>query len=110
GEGPVTADLKTLAIESLSGAIFDLAPGETLTRLLADIEVLGKAFTALPINLPGTAYANGLKARDRILALLEEIASRHISSPPAQADGLSRILAAAREAGAPLDAKTAARE
>lgn len=110
GQGPVTADLKTLAIESLSGAIFDLGPGEELTRLLADNAVLGKAFVALPINLPGTAYANGLRARDRILALLEVIAQRHIDSPPAQPDGLSRILAAAKDAGAPLDAKTAARE
>src|SRR5271165_6899859 len=86
GQGPVTADLKTLAIESLSGAIFSLAPGEDLSRLLADIAILGTAFVALPINLPGTAYANGLKARDRILALLEEIARRHIDAPPAQPD------------------------
>lgn len=110
GEGPVTADLKTLAIELLAGAILGLEPGEELTRLLADNAILGSAFVALPINLPGTAYSNGLKARDRILALLEEIAQRHINSPPAEPDGLSRILAAAREAGAPLDARTAARE
>ncbi len=110
GEGPVTADLKTLAIESLSGAIFDLQPGEELTRLLADNAILGKAFVALPINMPGTAYTKGLQARDRILVLLEEIARRHIDSPPAKPDGLSRILAAAKDAGAPLDSKTAARE
>ncbi|MGZ5131951.1 MAG: cytochrome P450 [Caldimonas sp.] len=110
GQGPVTADLKTLAIESLSGAIFGLEPGEELTRLLADNAILAKAFVALPIDLPGSAYAKGLQARDRILALLEQIVRRHVDSPPARPDGLSRILAAAREAGAPLDAPTAARE
>jgi cytochrome P450 len=110
GQGPVTSELKTLAIESLAGAIFGLEPGDELTRLLADNAILAKAFVALPINLPGTVYAKGLQARDRILALLEEIVRRHIDSPPAQADGLSRILAAAKEAGAPLDAGTAARE
>jgi cytochrome P450 len=110
GQGPVTAELKTLAIESLAGAIFGLEPGEELGRLLADNAILAKAFVALPINLPGTAYAKGLQARDRVLALLEEIVRRHIDSPPAQPDGLSRILAAAKAAGAPLDAKTAARE
>jgi cytochrome P450 len=110
GQGPVTAELKTLAIESLAGAIFGLEPGPELTRLLADNAILAKAFVALPINLPGTDYARGLQARDRILALLEEIVRRHIDSPPAPPDGLSRILAAAREAGTPLDAKTAARE
>jgi cytochrome P450 len=110
GQGPVTADLKTLAIESLSGAIFGLEPGSELTRLLADNAILAKAFVALPISLPGTAYSKGLQARDRLLALLGQIAQRHIDSPPARPDGLTRILAAAREAGAPLDARTAARE
>jgi cytochrome P450 len=109
-QGSVTAELKTLAIQSLAGAIFGLEPGEELTRLLADNAVLAKAFVALPINLPGTAYARGLQARDRILALLEEIVRRHVESPPARPDGLSRILVAAKEAGAPLDANTTARE
>src|SRR5664279_1040534 len=109
GEGPVTAELKTLAIEALAGAIFGLEPGEELTRLLADNAILAKAFVALPIGLPGTAYTKGLQARDRILALLGEIAQRHIDSPPARPDGLSRILAAAKAAGAPIDAQTAAR-
>lgn len=110
GQGPVTAELKTLAIESLAGAIMGLEPGEELTRLLADNAILARAFVALPINLPGSAYAKGLLARDRILALLEAIVQRHIDAPTASPDGLSRILAAAKEAGAPLDAKTAARE
>ena len=110
GQGAVTAELKTLAIESLAGAILDLEPGEELARLLADNAILAKAFVALPINLPGTAYAKGLQARDRIVALLEEIVQRHIDAPPARPDGLARILAAARQADSPLDARTAACE
>lgn len=110
GQGPVTAELKTLAIESLAGAIMGLAPGEELTRLLADNAILAKAFVALPINMPGSAYARGLQARDRILALLEAIVQRHIDAPSALPDGLSRILAAAKESGTPLSAKTAACE
>ena len=109
-EGPVTAELKSLAIESLAEAVLGLTPGEELTQLLADNTILAKAFVALPVNLPGTPFAKGLRARDRILTLLEAVVQRHIDSPPARPDGLSRILAAAREAGAPLDAKTAARE
>jgi cytochrome P450 len=110
GQGPVTAELKTLAIESLAGAILGLEPGEELTRLLADNAILAKAFVALPINLPGTAYARGLEARDRILALLERVVRRHVDSPPTPPDGLSRILAAANEEGAPLEPRTAACE
>ena len=110
GQGPVTAELKTLAIESLAGAIMGLERGEELTRLLADNAILAKAFVALPIGLPGTAYTKGLQARDRILALLEAIVRRHVDAPPAQPDGLSRILAAAKDAGAPLDPRVAACE
>jgi cytochrome P450 len=110
GQGPVTAELKTLAIESLAGAILGLEPGDALAQLLADNAILARAFVALPIGLPGTAYTKGLQARDRILALLDKLAQRHIDAPPARADGLARILAAAEAAGAPLDSKTAARE
>jgi cytochrome P450 len=102
--------LKTLAIESLSGAIFGLESGEELTRLLNDNAIHAKAFVALPISLPGTPYAKGLRARDRILALLEGIVRRHVNSPPTPPDGLSRILSSAKEAGTPLDSITAARE
>jgi brassinosteroid-6-oxidase 2 len=83
---------------------------DELARLLADNAILAKAFTALPIGLPGTAYTQGLQARDRILALLTRVAERHLAAPEKHADGLSRILAAAQAAGAPLDAATAARE
>ena len=111
GEGPVTAELKTLAIESLAEAVMGLEPGgDELMRLLAENAILAEAFVALPINLPGTAFAKGLRARDRILALLEAVVQRHIDAPPAPPDGLARILSAAKAAGAPLDARTAARE
>lgn len=84
--------------------------GDELSRLLADNAVLARAFVALPLNLPGTDFARGLRARDRILALLEGVAQRHIDSPAARPDGLSRVLAAAKQEGKPFDAKTAARE
>lgn len=110
GEGPVTADLKTLAIESLASAIMGLERGAELDHLLADNAILAKAFVALPIALPGTAYTKGLQARDRILVLLEAVVRRHVDSPPAPADGLARILATAKDAGSPLDPRTAACE
>ena len=110
GQGPVTKDLKIFAIEFLASAILGLEHGDELTRLLADNAILAKALVALPINLPGTTYAKGLEARDRIFALLEGVVRRHIDSPPTRVDGLTRILSAAKDAGAPLDAKTAARE
>src|SRR3989442_8738015 len=68
GEMAVTEDLRRLAIEGICGAILGLDPGDELRRLLDDYGRVGAAFVGLPVDLPGTAYRAGLKARDRILA------------------------------------------
>jgi len=108
GELAVTHDLKRLAIESICGAVLGLEPGDELRQLLDDYDRLGAAFAALPVNLPGTAYRKGLKARDRILKVLREQVRKHQQAP--RNDGLSRILAAATAAGEPLPIETAALE
>ena len=111
GEGPVTAVLKTLAIESLSGAIFDLQPGEELTRLLADNAILEQSVRrAADQHARDRLYIGPASARSDPCA--PRRASHGVTSirRRAKPDGLSRILAAAKDAGAPLDAKTAARE
>ncbi len=104
----VTEDLKRLAIEALCGCVLGLEPGDELRRLLDDYGRVGAAFAGLPIDLPGTAYRSGLKARDRILAVLREQVRKHQQRPGS--DGLSRILAAASAAGEPLTVETAALE
>jgi cytochrome P450 len=108
GEMAITEDLKQLAIEAICGAILGLGPGDELRRLLDDYGRVGAAFVGLPIDLPGTAYRAGLKARDRILAVLREQVRKHEQQPGT--DGLSRILATASAAGEPLAIETAARE
>ena len=108
GEMAVTEDLKRLAIESICGTVLGLEPGPELRQLLDDYGRVGAAFVGLPVNLPGTAYAAGLKARDRILAVLREQVRKHEQQPGT--DGLSLILAAAKATGDPLPVETAARE
>jgi cytochrome P450 len=108
GEMAITEDLKRLAIEGICGAVLGLEPGDELRQLLDDYGRVGAAFVGLPIDLPGTAYRAGLKARDRILAVLREQVRKHEQQP--RNDGLSRILGAAMAAGEPLPIDTAARE
>src|SRR2546425_2949449 len=108
GEMAITEDLKRLAIEGICGAVLGLEPGNELRQLLDDYGRVGAAFVGLPIDLPGTAYRAGLKARDRILAVLREQVRKHQRQPGT--DGLSRILAAASAAGEPFPIETAALE
>ncbi|HEX4620027.1 MAG TPA: cytochrome P450, partial [Myxococcaceae bacterium] len=107
GETAITPDLKALAIETICGAVLDLKPGPELDQLLADYRQVMLAFASLPINLPGTAYRTGLKARDRVLAALEAQVAAHAQR---RGDGLSRILSAAEAAGEPISVRIAARE
>jgi cytochrome P450 len=107
GETAITQDLKALAIETICGAVMGLQPGPELNRLLADYHQIALAFASLPINLPGTAYRAGLKARDRVLEALKAQVAAHAQR---RDDGLSRILSAAEAAGEPLSVETAARE
>jgi len=108
GEMAITEDLKRLAIEGICGTVLGLDPGDELRQLLDDYGRVGAAFVGLPVDLPGTAYRAGLKARDRILAVLREQVRKHAQHPGT--DGLSRILAAASAAGEPLPIETAALE
>ena len=114
GEGPVTADLKALAIEAVTGCVMGVAPGPDLDALLADYSLILQAASALPIPLPGTAYSAGLAARDRILTRLAAIVAAHQEAAGVGAatsnDGLSRILAARAADGSQLTAGQAARE
>jgi cytochrome P450 len=85
-------EFKRLALEGIAACLFGLGAGPAMDALLGDYQTLMKGFTGLPVNVPGTAYAAGLKARDRILVRLAELAAEREKSPTD--DGVSRLLAA----------------
>jgi cytochrome P450 len=85
-------EFKRLALEGIAACLFGLGPGAAMDALLGDYQTLMKGFTGLPVNVPGTAYSAGLKARDRILARLEELVTEREKAPTD--DGVSRLIAA----------------
>ena len=109
GRGPsrVLDDLKLLAIRGICTNVLGAGEAE-ISRLVADYSFVFRAFTALPIPLPGTAFTKGLQARDRILALYERLVAAHQQAPGD--DGLSRILAAAAPDGTRMTPRQAALE
>jgi retinoid hydroxylase len=91
GELAWLPELKRLAVDGILRSVFGMEPGAEMDAMLADYRAVTAGFTGLPINLPGTKFNTGLKARDRILARLRASIDAHLANP--KEDGLSILLA-----------------
>jgi cytochrome P450 len=85
-------ELKRLALEVICAAVMGIPPGPRTEALRRDYQLVLRAFSALPIPVPGTAFSRGRAAMARIMAIFEEAVREHQAEP--RDDGLSRILAA----------------
>ena len=94
-------ELKRLSIEVICTTVIGMEPGDEMDRLREDYGVLTAGFTALPIDLPGTRYRRALRARDRILAVLERRVRERRAAPAG--DGLGRMLSARTAEGVTLE-------
>jgi retinoid hydroxylase len=90
-------ELKRLSIEVICATVMGIPPGAETEALRADYQLVLRAFSHLPVPLPGTAYSRGRAALARILARFEAAIADHRREP--RDDGLSRILAATDGAG-----------
>jgi len=90
-------ELKRLSIEVICATVMGIPPGAETEALRADYQLVLRAFSHLPVPLPGTAYSRGRAALARILARFEAAIADHRREP--RNDGLSRILAATDGAG-----------
>jgi len=85
-----------------------LEPGPVVDRLVDRYGVVIAGLAALPIDLPGTGYRKGLRARDEILQILRDQVRRHREEK--LDDGLGRMLAAKMPDGTTLQDEEAVRE
>jgi retinoid hydroxylase len=92
GEFRAADRFKTLALETIGKSIFGLDPGPELDIIIREFATLTAAFSALPIDLPGTKFRKALAAKERIFDVLRAVIRRHHETP--HDDGLGRILAA----------------
>src|SRR5579864_6315360 len=90
-------ELKRLSIEVICATVMGIPPGAETEALRADYQLVLRAFSHLPVPLPGTAYSRGRAALARILARFAAAIADHRREP--RHDGLSRILAATDGAG-----------
>jgi cytochrome P450 len=90
-------EFKRLSIEVICAAVLGMPPGAETDALRADYQHVLRAFSHLPVPLPGTAWSRGRAALARIMARFEAAIADHRRQP--RDDGLSRILAATDGAG-----------
>lgn len=92
GEVKWLDELKRLAVDGILRSVFGIEPGPTMDAMLEDYNAITRGFTGLPIDLPGTDFRSGQKARDRIFERLRAAIDERTKAPGD--DGLSRLLAA----------------
>jgi len=108
GEIGWSDELKRLAIETLGAVFASIDSGPELAALVKRCERIAEAFTSLPIPLPGTAYSNGVRAKNESLAYYRDLVRAHRAG--LYDDGLSRLLAAGASDGKPMTDDDAAGE
>ena len=108
GESTLTEDLKGLALEVIARTMVGSDGGAKFAENVADFKVMVKAFTAIPVPIPGTAYAKAKAAQARIFGRYRKILAERVAKPTD--DGLSRMLAKTSEDGARIAGEDALKE
>lgn len=66
-------ETKKITFEILVRVLLSIEPGEEMNLLKREFEEFIKGLICLPINLPGTTLYNSLKAKKRLLGMLNKI-------------------------------------
>ncbi|MDB4931853.1 MAG: cytochrome [Myxococcaceae bacterium] len=108
GESTLTGDLKDLALEVIARTMVGSDGGAEFAENVRDFKVMVKAFTALPIPVPGTAFAKAKAAQGRIFDRYRKVLAERQARPTG--DGLSRMLAKPADDGARIAGEDALKE
>jgi len=66
--------------------------GEEQEKFRANFKVISSSFASLPLKVPGTAFHRGLKARNRMYAMLDQVISRRRDGGEVRSDFLQTLL------------------
>lgn len=73
-------------LKVIANMLVSLEPeGEEQEKFRANFKVISSSFASLPLKLPGTAFHEGLKARNRMYAMLDDVIARRRASADAGA-------------------------
>ncbi|CAD6207529.1 unnamed protein product [Miscanthus lutarioriparius] len=90
----VLEEASSFTLKVIANMLVSLEPeGEEQEKFRANFKVISSSFASLPLKLPGTAFHRGLKARNRMYAMLDSvIARRRRDGGEAPSDFLQMLL------------------
>ncbi|KAL0438232.1 UNVERIFIED_CONTAM: Abscisic acid 8'-hydroxylase 3 [Sesamum latifolium] len=91
-----TVDLWTcdnFTLKVIGHMIMSLEPtGEEQEKFRANFKIISSCFASLPFKIPGTAFYRGIKARDRMYAMLDSTIAQRRKEESLQQDFLESLL------------------
>uniref|UniRef100_A0A2N9EK63 Uncharacterized protein n=1 Tax=Fagus sylvatica TaxID=28930 RepID=A0A2N9EK63_FAGSY len=89
----VLEEASTFTLKVIGNMIMSLEPiGEEQEMFRANFKQISSSFASLPFKIPGTAFHRGIKARDRMYAMLDSIISRRRNGEGFQQDFLESLI------------------
>lgn len=80
-------------LKVIANMLVSLEPeGEEQEKFRANFKVISSSFASLPLKVPGTAFHRGLKARNRMYAMLDSVIARRRSRREGEAAAPSDFL------------------
>ncbi|KAK6938293.1 Cytochrome P450, partial [Dillenia turbinata] len=89
----VLEEASTFTLRVIGNMIMSLEPtGEEQEKFRSNFKIISSCFASLPLKIPGTAFYHGMKARDRMFAMLDSIISKRRSGSGFRQDFLQSLL------------------
>ncbi|XP_047959578.1 abscisic acid 8'-hydroxylase 3-like [Salvia hispanica] len=89
----VLEEMSTFTLKVIGHMIMSLEPtGEEQEKFRSNFKIISSCFASLPFKIPGTAFYRGIKARDRMYAMLDATISQRRKGEVFQQDFLQSLL------------------
>ncbi|XP_031114560.1 abscisic acid 8'-hydroxylase 3-like [Ipomoea triloba] len=89
----VLEEASTFTLKVIGNMIMSLEPsGQEQEKFRANFKLISSSFASLPFKLPGTAFYRGIKARDRMYAMLDSVIAERRSGESIHQDFLESLI------------------
>nr|XP_043618504.1 abscisic acid 8'-hydroxylase 3-like [Erigeron canadensis] len=89
----VLEEASTFTLKVIGNMIMSLEPaGEEQEKFREYFKIISSCFASLPLNIPGTAFYRGMKARDGMFEMLDTIIARRRNGNELQQDFLGSLI------------------
>ncbi|KAJ1292816.1 hypothetical protein BS78_01G019200 [Paspalum vaginatum] len=89
----VLEEASSFTLKVIANMLMSLEPeGEEQEKFRANFKVISSSFASLPLKVPGTAFHRGLKARNRMYAMLDSVIAARRAGGEARDDFLQTLL------------------